>query len=648
MEVSKAGSRVPAPLMRLSGTLLGGFVVRLAGWSMLIVLALTAIGYSTIYDREEREALDSLKAHLLERGRTESAIFQLAAANMDTFRDQFLALYADPSILPNPDFDRFFQRGDDGATRLGREYFDGVVNRDGILHKGMSGFIGNNQKNIPAELQRRLILSYHLLAEYGPAWQNRFINTTISTPENAMLMYWPSFAWGREVKADLDITAFSVVRSTLMAENPQRLPVWTPLYHDHTAKAWMVTYQLPVDHQGKHLINASHDVLVNDLMDRLITDHRPGSYNFVLAADGHLVAHPLWMDRLRKELATINLQRLGDPGLLRIHALIRDSVERRKADPGPPDNVWIVEDAEDGAYLAVTRLQGPDWWFIARYPKSLVAAKAHQAASAIMAMGAAYFLAMLTLVFILLRRQVAGPILQLKAASERVAAGEYAAVADGQAPLPISAKDEIGLLARSFQDMAARVRDTADSLAEQVALRTEALDAANKQLEEWSLHDGLTGAHNHRAFDADLRGVFDLGRRQGKAAFALVLADIDHFQTYNEAYGNAAGDQVLRTLFRAVARQVGQGDRVYRHGGARLAIILTAVEPALLEGQVQQILDMVTVMALPHQASAHGIVTLSAGLARFDPAMTGPADMVRLAEHRLEDARRAGRNRLVA
>ncbi|WP_165772122.1 GGDEF domain-containing protein [Niveispirillum lacus] len=648
MGARKAGWRVPAPLTRLSSTLLGGFVIRVAGWSMLIVAALTAIGYSTIYDREERDALEQLKAHLLERGRTESAIFQLAAANMDTFRDRFLSLYANPDILPEPDFDAFFQRGEDGATRLRREYFDGKVNQDGLLQKGMSGFIGANQKIIPPELQRRLILSYHLLAEYGPAWHNRFINTTISTPENAMLMYWPSFAWGLAVDANLDMTAFSVVRSTMMAENPRRLPVWTPLYHDHTAKAWMVTYQLPVDYQGKHLINASHDVLVNDLMDRLITDHLPGTYNFVLAADGHLVAHPLWMDRLRTELATINLERLGDAGLLRTHALIRDSVNQRHADPGPDDNVWIVDDTVDGAYLAVTRLQGPDWWFVARYPKTLVAAKAHQAASAIMAMGMAYFLSMLALVIILLRRQVAGPIRQLTVASEQVAAGEYAAVADGQTPLPTTVRHEIGLLARSFQAMAARVRDSADSLAEQIALRTEALDAAKQQLQEWSLHDSLTGAYNQQAFDADLRGVFDLGRRQGKAAFALVLADIDDFQTYNTAYGSAAGDQVLRTLFRAVARQVGQGDRVYRHEGARLAIILTAPEPALLEAQVRQILEMVAAMALPHQASPHGIVTLSAGLARFDPTMTSPADMVRQADQRLQAARQGGRNRLVA
>lgn len=615
---------------------------------MLIVLALTAVGYSSIYNREEREALSNLKAHLLERGRAESEIFRLAAANMDLFKDRFLSLYADATVQPGPGFDGLFQRGEDGAMRLRPEYFDGTIGADGIRRAGLSGFIGANLQNMTDELKRRLALSYHLLAEYGPAWHSRFINTTISMPENAMVMFWPDFPWGREVAADLDITAYSVVKSTLISQNPRRHPVWTPLYHDHTANAWMVTYQLPIDFQGRHLINAGHDVLVGDLMDRLLTDHLPGTYNFVMAADGHLVAHPLWMDRLRKELATINLEKLGDPGLLHTYAVIRQSEEARKAAAGPLDPVWVVDDHDDQAYLAVTRLDGPDWWFVTRYPKALVAAEAREAASAIVAMGLAYFLAMLVLVFVLLRQQVAAPILQLKHASERVAAGAYGAVADGQTPLPTGTKDEIGLLARSFKDMAARVRDASDSLAEQVALRTEALKAANKQLEEWSLHDALTGAHNRRAFDADLGNVFDLARRQGAASVALVMADIDHFQDYNDTYGEAAGDQVLRTLFRVLARQVGQGDRVYRHGGARAAIILTDADPPALEARVRALLDDVVGLALPHVKSSHGVVTLSAGLARFKPGMVAPADMVRLADERLAAARAAGHNRLVA
>lgn len=615
---------------------------------MLVVLVLTAIGYSTIYDRTEREALETLKAHLLERGRTESAIFQLAAANMETFRDRFLALYADPAILPPEKaaaaFGHYFYKGADGAVRTRRPFFEGVIDDDGLYRQGMSGFIGNKMQEVPPELKRRLVLAHRLLGEYGPAWSNRFINTTVSMPENAMVMYWPAFAWGLEVRADLDMTAYSVVRSTLQEFNPARRPVWTPLYHDHTAKAWMVTYQLPVDHAGQHLINAGHDVLVQDLMDRLITDHLPGSYNFVLAADGHLVAHPLWMDRLRQELATINLEKLGDPGLLHTHALIRDSIAGRGAD----HNVWIVVDEADEAYLAVTRLDGPDWWFIARYPKALVAATAHQAASAIMLMGTAYFLAMLGLVFVLLRRQVAAPILLLKAASERVAAGEYAAVADGEQPLPVEARDEIGLLARSFRSMAGHVRDANARLEGLVTLRTEALEAAHRQLQEWSLHDPLTGIHNRRAFESDLQSIFDLGRRQARSGFALVLADIDHFQAYNDAYGTAAGDQVLRTLFRTLARHVGQGDRVYRFGGAQAAIILTDIDAGRPEERTRRALDAVQALALPHQRSPHGQVTLSAGLAIFDSAMAEPASLVRQAQDRLDAARQAGRNRLLA
>lgn len=614
---------------------------------MLIVLTLTAVGYSTVYDRAERQALEALKAHLLERGRTESAIFRLAEANMVVFRDRFLDLYTDPTILPDVDFSTYFQRGGDGATRLRREYFTGMIGPDGIRRAGISGFIGNNRPDFPPELRRRLVLIYKLLAELGPGWSNRFANTHASLPENALIIYWPQFAWGLEAKADLDMTAFSTLKATLISENPNRRAVWTPLYHDHTANSWMVTYQLPVDHEGRHLINASHDVLLNDLMDRLISDHLPGSYNFILAADGHLVAHPLWMDRLRKELATINLEKLGDPGLLHVHALIRDSVNDRSTRPGGKDQVWIVEDAADDAYLAVTQLAGPGWWFIARYPKSLVASSAHEAARAIMLMGAAYFLAMLVVVYILLRRQVAEPIRQLEAASERLSAGDYGLVADGGQPLPVDSSSEIGMLARSFQSMAGHVRDANNRLEGLVNLRTAALDAANRQLREVGLQDPLTGAHNRRAFEADLEGLFDLAARQGKTAFTLVLADIDHFQAYNDAYGEEAGDQVLRTLFRALSRHLGPEDRLYRHHGDGIAIILTDNDPVQVQARVQQMVDMVAGLTLLHQRSPQGVITLSAGLACYRPDLTRSDALTDLAERRLEEAQRQGHNRLV-
>lgn len=632
---------------RRAGTLVGRFVLYLCGWSILVVLALTAIGYSAVYDRAERQALDTLQAHLLERGRTESAIFRQAEANMAVFRDRFLNLYTDPAILPDVNFSAYYQRGDDGATRLRPEYFTGTIGADGISRAGISGFIGNSRPDFPPELRRRLVLTYKLVAELGPGWSNRFANTHASLPENALIIYWPQFAWGLEAKADLDMTAFSTLKSTLISENPDRHAIWTPLYHDHTANSWMVTYQLPVDFQGRHLINASHDVLLNDLMDRLITDHLPGSYNFILAPDGHLVAHPLWMDRLRKELATINLEKLGDPGLLRVHALIRDSVIARATRQAPQDPVWIVDDRSDNAYLAVTELAGPGWWFIARYPKSLVAASAHEAARAIMLMGAAYFLAMLVVVFILLRRQVAEPIRQLKAASERLSTGDYALVADGGLPLPTEAKNEIGLLARSFQSMAGHVRDANNRLEGLVTIRTAALDAANQQLRELGLRDPLTGAYNCRAFEADLEGLFDLAARQGKTAFTLVLADIDHFQAYNDAYGEAAGDQVLRTLSRVISRSLGPDDRLYRHHGDGIAIIMTDNDPLQILSRVRQMVDIVAGLALPHQRSPQGIVTLSAGLATYRPDLTQPAALTGLAESRLEEAQRQGRNRLV-
>lgn len=432
-------------------SLLAGFMTQMAIWALIIVIPVTAIGYAAFFQRAENETLATLEAHLLERGRTESAIFDLAQSNMEQFRKRFLQLYTDPAVLPDPDFDRWFVKGEDGAIRMRREYFTGVIGPDGLWRASLTGFMGRNHADLTPELKRRMVLTAQLLAEFGPAWQGNFVNTHASFPENVLLNYWPGTAWGLQARADLNMVGASVIQSTLMVENPDRRPIWTPLYHDHTANGWMVTYQLPVDHDGRHLINASHDVLLNELMDRLITDHLPGSTNFILSRDGHLIAHPQRMNELNRELGTINLSLLRDANLSRIHGLLRETLD---ANPLTPGEVRTLFDAGGDNYLAVTALAGPGWWFIAQYPRALVIGTAHQSASIIMLLGAAFLLAILILATLLLRRLIVVPLAVLATTAEAEAAG----IPD-HGTLPLAADGEIGRLARSLETMRQRRSD---------------------------------------------------------------------------------------------------------------------------------------------------------------------------------------------
>ena len=121
--------------------------------------------------------------------------------------------------------------------------------------------------------------------------------------------------------------------------------------------------------------------------------------------------------------------------------------------------------------------------------------------------------------------------------------------------LPIVARaDEIGILARSFEEM------------------VYSLKRANETLEQLAITDGLTKIHNHRFFQDQLIKEAKRSERSN-APLALVLVDIDDFKALNDQHGHAAGDGVLEQLAALLVEQTRDQDLVARYGGEEFAIL---------------------------------------------------------------------------
>lgn len=92
--------------------------------------------------------------------------------------------------------------------------------------------------------------------------------------------------------------------------------------------------------------------------------------------------------------------------------------------------------------------------------------------------------------------------------------------------------------------------------------------------ERHALTDPLTAVANRRAFQELLEKEWQRGLRT-RRPLALIIADVDDFKRYNDTYGHAAGDRVLRRVagvFRQGAHRV--TDLVARIGGEELAVVL--------------------------------------------------------------------------
>lgn len=186
-------------------------------------------------------------------------------------------------------------------------------------------------------------------------------------------------------------------------------------------------------------------------------------------------------------------------------------------------------------------------------------------------------------------------------------------------------------------------------LGPRTSLRYERMDrrqeALLKQLYESSTRDGLTGAFNRKYYNDRLAAEVAFARRHG-TQLGLILFDIDHFKSINDRYGHPAGDVVLRQLATRIAHQLRSEDLFARIGGEEFAVVLRGIP---LQGCVQLAERLRAVMAAqPITLDRRSIVvTMSLGSAALAGDEVSASELTRIADERLYEAKRGGRNRVV-
>jgi C4-dicarboxylate-specific signal transduction histidine kinase len=432
------------------------------GVRIAVVIAVgTLLSYLHMLQAVRTQALVQLEQSVAERTQREEAIFVLAEDNHALLKK---ALEERIRALQPEDvrarFERLFALLPDGTVRNRPEGFDG---------KRMVGLFVPRGVALDEELRRRILAAYDVLTQYGPAFQTRFTDTFITLPEGPNIVYWPGNpTYCQDAAPTESITAQEFFPPTLPENNPQRRTSWSGVYVEPVSKDWMVTVSTPLDVDGRQVAAISHDVLLQELMDRTASAHLPGAHNLLFRDDGQLIAHP----ELELEGATdvYNILAPPDAQSARLRAPeqrehLRHLFERVKE--ARPEKAQVLELAEQDAFLSVARLKGPGWYFATVMPKAVVSQPAMDAARYVLVFGVASLLLELGIMFWVLRQQISRPLLDFIQASERVAAGDF------KVGLEVSREDELGRLARAFRRMA-----------DEVQRREEALKQANESLEQ--------------------------------------------------------------------------------------------------------------------------------------------------------------------
>ncbi|MBL4630531.1 MAG: diguanylate cyclase [Paraglaciecola sp.] len=613
----------------------------------IVVIIISGLSYQHILSTLYTQEFDSLDKYIVERGQKESAIFQLAEDNHQVFKTHFINAYRQKQAVSNEQFWSIFEPWEDGTTHLKKKAFSGYYRSEGLLSQGTTAYIGPQAPIEEQEFRNRLFLAYQLVDRYSDAWTNRFANVYISMLENVNIVHWPNLPWADNAQATLDVTTEEWVYITTQENNPTRKSVWTGLYFDPTADEWMVSCETPVDIDGKHLLNVGHDILLNKLFDRVFNDHLTGAYNFIVRKDGRLIAHPDKEEELRNNLGMLDIKEHNDVVLLNMYQQIKSEVIDEKLQSK------VLDNSQGNAFLAVSRIAGPDWFFVTVYPKELLTSAAKEVAKFIFILGVVSLVVELFVLYLLIHKKIISPLDLFRVAISRIDMREYSSVAQGNTPLPENHDNEIGKLARTLRHMAQSIEQYSlemrlqnENLEAEVQSRTQELEQAKSMAENQARVDELTQIPNRRYFNeiAEIH-LYDAERNQTPICWCII--DIDFFKQVNDRYGHASGDIALKAVAKLLNDSLRKSDLLARIGGEEFVISFpnTTIEECwvLVERIRQEISEIVI--------ESEGIefsLTISAGVSG---GIVGHYDYNKLyaaADKALYKSKNGGRNRVSA
>lgn len=323
---------------------------------------------------------------------------------------------------------------------------------------------------------------------------------------------------------------------------------------------------------------------------------------------------------LGQQIELIPIARVhNDPALLsRLLSLADSSARYRRHDKGAFLFTKIIDGNGSPVFL-VRQKAAPrafdDHWFT----PSLIAAFG---ASALF----------LVLVAIYFSRRVIARIKTADAVMSEVASsGDYGK------RLPVEGNDELDRMFSQFNNMFAFIQSRENDLVQ-----------VNRQLEELSHVDVVTGIANRRSLDGTLDRCWRQAARSGRP-LAVLLVDVDYFKLYNDTYGHQKGDDALRQVAKALQDNLHRAtDYVARYGGEEFCVVLTDTEPDSAIVVAESLLRAVRDLGIPHQTSRCArVLTVSIGVSTMRAsADVIQMDLVREADQALYRAKHEGRNRV--
>jgi diguanylate cyclase (GGDEF)-like protein len=170
-----------------------------------------------------------------------------------------------------------------------------------------------------------------------------------------------------------------------------------------------------------------------------------------------------------------------------------------------------------------------------------------------------------------------------------------------------------------------------------------------EQARQRMVRDALTGLFNRGHFDETLPRLLDQAKDR-REPLSLLIMDVDNFKEINDGLSHVEGDRALQLIARTVMEESRVSDVPCRYGGDEFVVLLPATEAssaAELAARLREtLLDRCRHATPPYP---WGTISTTIGVASYpsDPEIATAGDLVRVADQRLYEGKRGGRDRIV-
>ena len=228
---------------------------------------------------------------------------------------------------------------------------------------------------------------------------------------------------------------------------------------------------------------------------------------------------------------------------------------------------------------------------------------------------------------------IAKPIAELGSAMSEVSSGKLDTRVD------VHSKDEVGLLAQSFNMMTAALQKltvSRDSLQAEIN-KSKILE---EKLRLSATTDKLTGAYNRTKFDEIMNSELSRAKRYDNL-LSLIIIDIDWFKSINDKHGHLVGDEVLKDFSGFILRHKRDSDYFFRWGGEEFVLLTT-------DTGCEDALSVAERLRIDIQGNTFGTlrdITVSMGVTEYKKGENVDV-MLNRADSALYRAKNEGRNRV--